>query len=84
MHDLTINFVALSPGHSQFFNGTCRTFEQRVSLNSWEWLGDEADNRHVRRFLPLYSIRLSIVYRRAFCTEGAFICSVKNNIIVKS
>ena len=40
MHDLTINLIiiiASSPGHSQFFNVTCRTFEQRVSLNSWEW-----------------------------------------------
>ena len=40
MHDLTINFIVIiasSPGHSQFFYDTCRTFEQRVSLNSWEW-----------------------------------------------
>ena len=50
MHDLTINLIiiiASSPGHSQFLNDTCRTFEQRVSLNSWEWPGDEANNRHL-------------------------------------
>ena len=75
MHDLTINLIiiiASSPGHSQFSNDTCRTFEQRISLNSWEWpgarltIGTSEDSCH-------YSIRLSIVYHRAFRTEGAFI-----------
>ena len=53
----TIIYIALSPGHSQFFNVTRRKVFLRVTLKflrvtlkNWEWPGDEA-TIHVQALL---------------------------------